>query len=142
MNRGRCFAPATAPLAVLRRECHSYNRLHDIIGILRYTTEGWFLQVLEGPKSAVRRLYYHGILSDPCHYHCQVLGEGAWPLCSFAIWKMGFRYAQSHDLRTLLGEAAPNSLSLIPRFYPRTHLLEMILDFVAQDQPPAWQEHP
>ena len=116
INRGRCFAPATAPLAVLLRECHSYNRLHDITGILRYTLEGWFLQVLEGPKSAVRRLYYHGILSDPRHYHCQVLGEGTWPLHSFAAWTMGFHYAQSHNLRTLLGEAAPNSLSIELRF--------------------------
>ena len=51
MNHGHCFAPATAPLAVLLRECHFYNRLHDIIGILRYTPEGRFLQVLEGSKS-------------------------------------------------------------------------------------------
>ena len=70
MNQGRCFAPAAALLAVLLRECHSYNRLHDIIGILHYTPEGRFLQVLEGSKSAVRLLYYHGILSDPHHYHC------------------------------------------------------------------------
>ena len=118
MNCGRCFAPATAPLAVLLRECHSYNRLHDITGTLRYTPDGRFLQVLKGPKFAVRRLYYHGILSDSRHYYCQVLGEGAWPLRSFVTGMMGLRHAQSHDLRTLLGEAAPNSLSLIPRFYP------------------------
>ena len=129
-------------MAVLLRECNSHNRLYDITGTLRYTPDGRFLQVLKGPKFAVRRLCYHGILSDLHHYYCQMLGEGAWPLRSFATGMMGFRYAQSHDLRTLLGEAAPNSLSLIPRFYPRTHLLEMILDFVAQDQPPAWQEYP
>ena len=116
MNQGRCFAPAAAPLAVLLRECHSYTRLHDIIGILHYTPEGRFLQVLKGPKFAVRRLYYHSILSDPRHYHCQVLGEGTWPLHSFATWTMGFHYAQSHNLRTLLGEAAPNSLSIKLRF--------------------------
>ena len=116
MNCGRCFAPATAPLAVLLRECHSYNRLHDITGILRYTLEGRFLQVLEGSKSTVRLLYYHGILSDPRHYHCQVLGEGTWPLHSFATWTMGLRHAQSHNLSTLLGEAAPNSLSIKLRF--------------------------
>ena len=141
MNHRRLFAPATASLEILLRECHSYNRMHDITSILRYTPEGRILQVLEGPKLAVQRLCYHGILSDPRHYYCQMLGEGALQLRSFATGMMGFRHAQSQDLRTLLGEGGPNSLSLIPRFYPRIHLLGMILDFVAQDQLPVWQEH-
>jgi len=131
MNHRRLFAPATASLEILLRECHSYNRMHDITSILRYTPEERFLQVLKGPKFAVRRLCYHGILSDPRHYHCQVPGEGVWPLRSFAIWTMGFHYTQSHDLHTLLGEGAPNSLSLVPRLYLRTHLLGMLLDFGA-----------
>ena len=130
-----------AALAGLLRECQSYNRLHDITGLLLHTPEGRFLQVLEGPQAAVRRLYYHGILSDPRHYHCQVLGEGAWPQRSFARWTMGFRHAQSRELRTLLGETAPNSLGLIARPYPRTQLLAMLLDFVAQDSTPTCQEH-
>ena len=116
MNQGRCFAPAAALLAVLLRECHFYNRLYDITGTLRYTPDGRFLQVLKGPKFAVRRLYYHSILSDPRHYHCQMLGEGTWPPHSFATWTMDFHYAQSHNLRTLLSEAAPNSLSIELRF--------------------------
>ena len=102
------------------------------------------MQVLKGPKFAVRRLCYHGIMSDPRHYYCQVLGEGAWLLCRFATWMMELRHAQSHDLRTLLGEAVYNGLifNFIILFYTRIHLLGMILDFVAQDQSPAWQEHP
>ena len=56
---------------------------------------------------------------------------------------IGLRHAQSHDLRTLLGEAVYNGLTFnfIILFYTRIHLLGMILNFVAQDQLPVWQEH-
>ena len=131
-----------ASLDALLRECRTYNRLHDITGVLLHTPEGRFLQVLEGRRAAVRRLYYHGILSDPRHYHCQVLGEGPWPQRSFATWTMGFRHAQAGDLRTLLGEATNNSLGLTPRPYPRPQLLGLVLDFVEQDLVPTWQEQP
>jgi hypothetical protein len=131
-----------AALDALLRQCRTYNRLHDITGVLLHTPDGRFLQVLEGPRAAVRHLYYHAILSDPRHHHCQVLGEGPWPTRSFATWTMGFRHAQPHDLRTLLGELAPNDLGLMPRPYPRPQLLGLVLDFVEQDLIPAWQEQP
>lgn len=123
-------------------ECRAYNQRHDITGVLLHTPEGRFLQVLEGPRAAVRRLYYHGILSDLRHFHAQVLGEGAWPQRSFATWTMGFRHAQAGDLRTLLGEAAPNDLGLISRPYPRPQLLGLVLAFVEQDRIPTGQEQP
>ena len=142
INRGRCFAPATAPLAVLLRECHSYNRLHDITGILRYTSEGRFLQVLEGPKSAVRRLYYHGILSDPRHYHCQMLGEGMWPLHSFATWTMGFNYAQSPTTCALCSARRPLIASASNSdFNPAPSCWEYF-SILYRRTTPAWQEHP
>ena len=131
-----------AALDDLLHECRTYNRQHDITGVLLHTSEGRFLQVLEGPRTAVRRLYYHGILSDSRHYHCQVLGEGPWPTRSFATWTMGFRHAQPDDLRILLGEAASHSLGLTPRPYPRPQLLSLVLDFVEQDRIPTWQEQP
>ena len=74
------------------------------------------------------------------HYQCQVLGEGSRPECSFATWTMGFRQAQSHDLRTLLGEAAPDDLGLILRPYPRPQLLGLVLDFMKNRRIPSWQE--
>ena len=129
-----------AALAGLLHQCRTYNQQHDITGVLLHTPEGRFLQVLEGPEAAVRHLYYHAILSDSRHHHCQVLGEGSWPQRSFATWTMGFRHAQPHDLRTLLGEAAPDDLGLRPRPYPRPQLLGLVLDFMENDRIPTWQE--
>ena len=127
-------------LDALLQQCRTYNQQHDITGVLLHTPEGRFLQVLEGPRAAVRHLYYHGILSDMRHHHCQVLGEGSWPQRSFATWAMGFRPALPADLRTLLGEATSDSLGLTPRPYPRPQLLGLVLDFVGQHRTPAWQE--
>ena len=129
-----------AALDALLRQARAYNRQHNITGVLLHTPEGRFLQVLEGPRAAVRHLYYHGILSDMRHHHCQVLGEGSWPQRSFATWAMGFRPALPADLRTLLGEATSDSLGLTPRPYPRPQLLGLVLDFVGQHRTPAWQE--
>ena len=129
-----------AALAGLLHQCRTYNQQHDITGVLLHTPEGRFLQVLEGPETAVRHLYYHAILSDSRHHHCQVLGEGPWPQRSFATWTMGFRHAQPHDLRTLLGEAASDDLGLMPRPYPRPQLLGLVLDFMKNDLIPTWQE--
>ena len=126
-----------AALDALLRQARAYNRQHNITGVLLHTPEGRFLQVLEGPRAAVRHLYYHAILSDPRHHHCRVLGEGSWPTRSFATWTMGFRPAQPGDLRTLLGEATTNSLGLTPRPYPRAQLLGLVLDFVAQSHTPT-----
>ena len=131
-----------AALDVLLRQSRAYNQQHDITGVLLHTPEGRFLQVLEGPRAAVRHLYYHAILSDPRHHHCQVLGEGSWPQRSFPTWTMGFRNALPADLRILLGEAARDTLGLTPRPYPRPQLLGLVLDFVAQDCVPTWQEQP
>ena len=50
---------------------------------------------------------------------------------------MGFRHAQHHDLRTLLGEAAPNELGLVPRSYPQPQLLGLMLDLMENDRIPT-----
>lgn len=131
-----CGLPQRPAPAVPR----AHNQEHDITGVLRHTPEGRFLQVLEGPRTAVRHLYYHAILFDMRHHHCQVLDEGAWPKRSFATWTMGFRHAQPHNLRTLLGEAAPNDLGLLPRPYSRPQLLGLVLDFMKNNRIPTGQE--
>lgn len=129
-----------AALDELLHQSRAYNQQHDITGVLLHTPEGRFLQVLEGPRAAVRHLYYHAILSDTRHHHCRVLGEGAWPERSFAGWTMGFRHTQPHALRTLLGEEATDALGLVPRPYPRPQLLGLVLDFVEHDAVPTGQQ--
>ncbi|OGX91757.1 BLUF domain-containing protein [Hymenobacter coccineus] len=129
-------------LAALLRRGRAHNQEHNISGVLLHTADGRFLQVLEGPKTAVRHLYYHVILSDTRHFHCQVISEGPCAQRSFADWTMGCRLAQAADLRTLLGEAPANTLGLAHRPYPRPQLLARLEHFVAQGPIETGQEHP
>lgn len=121
-----------AELAALLRRGRAHNQAHNITGVLLHTADGRFLQVLEGPITAVRHLYYHVILSDTRHFHCQVISEGPCARRSFAGWTMGCRLARPDDLRPLLGEAPANDLGLTYRPYPRPQLLALLENFVAQ----------
>ncbi|MFD1470220.1 BLUF domain-containing protein [Hymenobacter caeli] len=128
-------APA---LAALLQRGRAHNHAHNISGVLLHTFDGRFLQVLEGPRTVVRHLYYHIILSDTRHFHCQVLGEGPIARRSFAGWTMGCRLAHAADLRALLGEVLADDLGLTHRPYPRAQLLALLEDFIAQ--PPGATE--
>jgi hypothetical protein len=135
------FEPAE--LAALLQRGRTYNRAHGITGLLLHTNDGRFLQVLEGPKTAVRELFYHVILSDTRHFHCHVVSEGLCFQRAFSDWTMGCRVALSAEMRQLLGEAAPaDSLGLATRPYPRTQLLTLLQDFVSQSETATSPLHP
>jgi hypothetical protein len=130
-------------LEALLHRGRTHNRAHNITGLLVHTADGRFLQVLEGPKTAIRHLFYHVILSDTRHYHCQVISEGLCFQRSFADWSMGCRVTQLADLQQLLGETpATLSLGLTTRPYPRPQLLTLLQDFVSQGQAAPGQAHP
>ena len=129
-------------LAALLHRGRTHNQAHGISGVLLHTVDGRFLQVLEGPQTAVRHLYYHVILSDTRHFHCQVLGEGFGDQRSFGGWTMGCRLAHPADLRALLGEAPADGLGLAPRPYPRPQLLALLEAFVAQGEVETGPTHP
>jgi hypothetical protein len=127
------FEPAE--LAALLHRGRTHNRAHGITGLLLHTDDGRFLQVLEGPKTAVRQLFYHVILSDTRHFHCHVVSEGLCFQRAFSDWTMGCRVALPAEMRQLLGEAAPaDSLGLATRPYPRTQLLTLLQEFVSQSE--------
>ncbi len=122
-------------LEALLHRGRTHNRAHNITGLLLHTADGRFLQVLEGPKTAVRHLFYHVILSDTRHFHCQVISAGLCFQRSFTDWSMGCRIAQLEDLQQLLGEGpATLSLGLPTRPYPRPQLLTLLQDFVSQGE--------
>jgi hypothetical protein len=135
------FEPAE--LAALLHRGRTHNLAHGITGLLLHTDDGRFIQVLEGPKTAVRHLFYHIILSDTRHFHCHVVSEGLCFRRAFSDWNMGCRVALPAEIRQLLGEAAPaDSLGLATRPYPRAQLLTLLQEFVSQGGTASGQLHP
>ncbi|GAB2873301.1 BLUF domain-containing protein [Hymenobacter ruber] len=133
----------TPELTALLIQCRANNLREDITGLLLYTPDGRFLQVLEGTPEAVRRLYYQHIAVDPRHFSCRVLSEGPCRHRAFSNWRMGFRVAQPQHMRTLLGYVPPDSPALlVPRPHTRPELLELLRDFVAHGEVEPWLEHP
>ncbi|WP_460502520.1 BLUF domain-containing protein, partial [Hymenobacter agri] len=92
----------THELDALLASARARNQRRGLSSILLYTPDGRFLQLLEGPREAVRELYYQHLVHDPRHYHCQVLSEGPSDTPSFAGCAMDFFPAQAQDLRRLL----------------------------------------
>ena len=110
------------------------NQTLAINGLLLYTPDGRFLQVLEGPRANVRALYYEHILRDPRHFSCRVLCEGACETPSFDGWAMAFRPAQAEDLRRLLAPVPVHGAALlVPRPHTRPELVELLVEFMQHD---------
>ena len=106
------------------------NQGRGLNSILLYTPDGRFLQVIEGPREAVRELYYQHLVPDPRHYNCQVLSEGPSEVASFGGRPMDFFPAQAQDLRRLLAPVpVPGAALLVPRPHTRPELVELLLEF-------------
>ena len=122
-------------LRVLLDQSRAFNRENHLTGLLLHTSDGRFMQILEGEKEVVRELYYGHIVTDLRHHLCQVLGAGASTERSFADWSMGFRVASAAELRVLLADApsAGSGESAAPPQL-RPGLLNLLLDFVAQHE--------
>ncbi|RYG45058.1 BLUF domain-containing protein [bacterium] len=81
--------------------CRANNRRDGITGILVYF-EGSFMQVLEGPQEAVRRMM--GVVrKDPRHCHITLLTEDPVEERSFPEWTMGFARPGQEELLALDG---------------------------------------
>ncbi|SFP75803.1 BLUF domain-containing protein [Hymenobacter arizonensis] len=133
----------TPELDALLRQSRAYNLEHDVTGLLLYTPDGRFLQVLEGEEQEIRNLYYNRISVDPRHYNCRVFSDGSSLYRSFATWTMGFRVATALDLRKLLSYVPPDTPGLlVPRPHTRPELLELLHEFVANSETQPWLEHP
>lgn len=74
-------------LSLLLRQCRSHNGEAGITGMLCFS-EGLFIQVLEGGRSAVNQLYQR-ILADPRHHDVVLLVYDEISQRRFAGWTMG-----------------------------------------------------
>ena len=142
--QSQALVPFEAPaLTGLMAQARAFNRECRVTGLLLYTPDGRFMQVLEGEENVVRALYFNHIALDPRHYNCRVLAEGSCLYRSFADWSMGLRVATAQDLRTLLCHVPPGAQgALMPRPHTRPELLELLHSFVAQNETASHLEHP
>ena len=78
-----------ALVASILERSRSYNTEHGITGILcTYTQGNVFLQVLEGGRAAVNKLYA-SIVCDPRHREVTLLDYAEVTERRFASWRMG-----------------------------------------------------
>ena len=87
-------------LAELLRKARAYNQDHRLTGLLLYadaTKE--FVQVLEGPRDEVEKIYAH-IARDARHKHAFVLHEGLADYRMFPDWRMGFVATELKNVHT------------------------------------------
>jgi len=85
----------------LLRQSRDNNTRLGLTGMLLYK-DGNFLQVLEGPESALTGLY-EKIQSDPRHYHVLKLMRKPIQEREFAAWSMGFKNLSDVNLQQTPG---------------------------------------
>ena len=139
--QSQSLVPFEAPeLRALLAQSRRHNGRCGITGVLLYTPDGRFLQVLEGEEHAVRDLYHH-IAQDPRHACCRVLDEGPSAKRSFAHLSMGFRAAQACTLRNLLGSVpADGPAWLVPRPHTHAELLALLEEYMSVEEDLPWMQ--
>ena len=128
-----------AQLPRLLEQARTFNLQHGITGVLLYTPDRQFLQVLVGSEAAVRALYYERILADPRHEDSYVLSEGHWPQRSFADWSMGVLTAQPLEAAANPGFVDRDRLRHVLTQLTPAHpsLSELLHQFVARYDGPG-----
>ena len=94
-------APTETDLLALLDWSRTYNAQQQITGLLLYS-DGRFVQLFEGPESAVQALYAR-IQQDPRHTQVVTVSDGPAPQRWFADWHMAFGYVDAPELRQVLG---------------------------------------
>lgn len=103
-----------ADLPRLLQQSSHFNCLAGVTGLLLYTPDHRFTQVLEGPREQVRTIYER-ITVDARNHSCEVLSEGPWARRSFPAWHVSLTDC------TLVPQGLPLvcvDLQELPRFLP------------------------
>ena len=136
--RSQAAVPLAAPqLAQLLGQAQTFNQRHDLTGLLLYSADHQFLQVLEGAEEVVRSLYHRHIAHDPRHHGCCVLAEGPWLHRSFADWGMGLLTPESLTSPTPPGVAVVSRVEQVLPLLAGGHpgLKRLLTDFVSRHEP-------
>ncbi|TVT39286.1 BLUF domain-containing protein [Hymenobacter setariae] len=114
-------------LTDLLEQSRAWNEAHNLTGLLCYSSDGHFVQVLEGPAAEVRALFAK-IRQDTRHYRVQALSNRATPLRWFADWRMAFTQVAPADFYWLIGylEARGHNLVLPQLPVVEPHLLTLL----------------
>ncbi|TGD81869.1 BLUF domain-containing protein [Hymenobacter wooponensis] len=97
-------------LQTLLEQARLNNAKYDITGLLLYH-EGRFMQLIEGPTDAVRKLYSY-IEQDGRHTDTAKLADKEVEVRSFPTWSMAFWPVQSEDLSKVSGFLMPEQMQL------------------------------
>ncbi len=125
-----------AELRELLSRAREANERHGITGLLVYH-EREFLQLIEGERDAVKRLY-DAIERDPRHERVDLIWEGPVRRRSFQHWTMGFVVPDGKDLSELPGfePADTPSLAAVPKGEPGRRVLMTLRDqLIRKDAP-------
>jgi hypothetical protein len=129
----RAVRPFSEPdLRELLRTSRYCNAQRSLTGLLVYSAEGRFLQVLEGAQTEVLAIYQR-ISQDSRHEDCTVLLSGPLAQRRFGEWRMGFRSTRHQtDLPALLGHVDTSSPEFLLPLLPKlsTSLLDRLFDYV------------
>ena len=90
-----------AELLDLLKQSRDKNKEFSISGILLYV-EGKFMQVLEGKRTFVEKVYA-SIQRDPRHNRVTLVLEGNSPTRIFEGWSMGFKKLSVEDFANVVG---------------------------------------
>lgn len=88
-------------LIQLLETSRTYNKLKEISGMLLYA-QGKFIQVLEGDRTVVNKLYSI-IVGDPRHRKVTIVIEGDASERIFKDWSMGFKKLTYEEFERLSG---------------------------------------
>ena len=89
-------------LTELLEQSRSYNEQHQITGLLCYSSDGHFVQLIEGPTAEVEDLFAR-IRQDKRHYNVTALSQKASPTRWFADWEMALVQAEPAHFYWLIG---------------------------------------
>lgn len=115
-------------LQELLRGSRERNDLSHITGLLIYLRDN-FLQVLEGPRAEVERLYQN-LLTDSRHEQLEILIQGQVNERLFSEWSMAFSQINADELEALAGFRSLSKLYLKDKNLREREVSDLIRIFI------------